>query len=365
MTDGGSRRNERYDYIDYAKAVAIFLIGIGHFLPNGSFARVALYSFHVPVFFFIAGYLYRYEPKTNLRMWFRSKVRRILVPYLLLFSLSLSVVFLQNGARGVLKAVTENLFFIRGSMLWNSALWFLPVYFLCVVSFQLFNMAVKGRVAATAILGIACIISTVLIDKNDLYAFRIFGINKCLCMLPFICLGYVVRQYRLIDAVIGTRAQNSRAAFMGALFLGLLLSAGAINNGDNISILGNDYNNVLLFFPFAMALSFSFVAMFFTLKPGYLVRLVSSNTIFYMGTHLFFRFAYKRIFQTDTLIYTLYGACVFAVYVMFFVLYSQVVSRHKKLAGFGECFGLFCIPYNRDQPVTSSEMMLHTNRGAI
>lgn len=78
MTDGGSKRNERYDYIDYAKAVAIFLIGIGHFLPNGSFARVALYSFHVPVFFFItyprhmSGSIHRHLLMPKIRNAYRS-----------------------------------------------------------------------------------------------------------------------------------------------------------------------------------------------------------------------------------------------------------------------------------------------------
>lgn len=351
-----SGRKNRYDYIDYAKAVAIFLIGIGHFLPSGSFIRVALYSFHVPVFFFIAGYLYRFDPTTNFFNWLTNKVGRILLPYFLFFALSLSVVFLQDGIQGIVDAISENLFFVRGNMIWNTALWFLPVYFLCVVVFQLFNMAAKNSVLAVAILGVVCIASTAIIDTLNLHSFQILGLNKCICMLAFVCLGRIVRHHKLIDAVTGRRSSRSGTICMRAAFFVLLFCAGAINTGDKISILDNDYNNIFLFLPFAMALSFTFVAMFITLKASRLIRLISANTIFFLGTHLFFRFVYSSFFQMDTIAYVLFGVIVFVVYVMFFMFYDQLCKKHKMIANLGKYIGLFSLSNEHDTIARTAAM---------
>ena len=43
------------------KAVAIFLIALGH-LPQSKLTESALWTFHVPAFFLVAGYLSRDRP---------------------------------------------------------------------------------------------------------------------------------------------------------------------------------------------------------------------------------------------------------------------------------------------------------------
>lgn len=52
---------KRYDYLDIAKAITIFLVIIGHAAPNTDdpFFRVVIYSFHMPLFFMISGVFVR------------------------------------------------------------------------------------------------------------------------------------------------------------------------------------------------------------------------------------------------------------------------------------------------------------------
>lgn len=48
--------SRRLDYIDIAKGMGIILVVAGHLLPEGNYLRAIIYSFHMPLFFFLSGY---------------------------------------------------------------------------------------------------------------------------------------------------------------------------------------------------------------------------------------------------------------------------------------------------------------------
>ncbi|MBA4687237.1 MAG: acyltransferase family protein [Candidatus Galacturonibacter soehngenii] len=70
---------ERLKWVDVSKGSAIFLVIVGHSCePDGQLAR-AIFSFHMPFFFFIAGYLFKDDvtfPKLIIK-----KSTRLLLPY--------------------------------------------------------------------------------------------------------------------------------------------------------------------------------------------------------------------------------------------------------------------------------------------
>ena len=47
----------RIDWIDHARAIGICLVVLGHTAGLPEFAMQLIYSFHMPLFFFISGYL--------------------------------------------------------------------------------------------------------------------------------------------------------------------------------------------------------------------------------------------------------------------------------------------------------------------
>ena len=49
-------KNERINYLDIAKGIAILLVILGHIYSENP-VKVWLYSFHLPLFFFISGCL--------------------------------------------------------------------------------------------------------------------------------------------------------------------------------------------------------------------------------------------------------------------------------------------------------------------
>ena len=68
--------NNRILWVDIAKGIGILLVLIGHVSQN-SYISSFIYSFHIPLFFIISGYLYK-----NKKNYIRNKTTTILIPYL-------------------------------------------------------------------------------------------------------------------------------------------------------------------------------------------------------------------------------------------------------------------------------------------
>lgn len=106
--------SKRLDWIDIAKGIAIILVIVGHTVPNPSPLRHAIFSFHMPVFFILAGYTFR--PKAW-RELLNGSVSRLLVPYVVLALARQVPTFLMSGAPltgGALVSGLETLAFASG-----------------------------------------------------------------------------------------------------------------------------------------------------------------------------------------------------------------------------------------------------------
>lgn len=89
--------NGRIEWIDIAKGIAIFLVVIGHCIPDAAsptgisvpgyrMLHDVIYSFHMPLFFFLAGYLVvRKKILDSGKKWVDiiiTRMHRLLIPYL-------------------------------------------------------------------------------------------------------------------------------------------------------------------------------------------------------------------------------------------------------------------------------------------
>ena len=79
-------RSARLRWLDVVKGVAIAAVVIGHTVKAGMTVRDVVFSFHMPLFFFAAGYTFRPKSWASL---VASSVKRLLVPYVLLVAVSL------------------------------------------------------------------------------------------------------------------------------------------------------------------------------------------------------------------------------------------------------------------------------------
>ena len=77
---------------DIMKGIAILLVVLGHSVPDQASAsgiasyplylmRTIIYSFHMPVFFFVAGYFMHIPLKEGFNKFVKDKFIRLMVPY--------------------------------------------------------------------------------------------------------------------------------------------------------------------------------------------------------------------------------------------------------------------------------------------
>lgn len=83
---------KRFDFIDIARGIAMISIVLGH-LGNSQINRI-VFTYHVPLFFFVTGYFI--NTKRNIKDFIFNKIRTLLVPY----AVTCMVIVILNIVRG-------------------------------------------------------------------------------------------------------------------------------------------------------------------------------------------------------------------------------------------------------------------------
>lgn len=200
--DGYDMKSNRLEYVDVAKGIGIICTVIGHAFTGTMTAKV-IYTFHMPMFFFISGYLYHEKSTKEL---FVKSFKRLLVPYI-----TTCLCFL--GYYIIDKIVTDNISLIEvGLRLHGLAalygigsnskmtisflpdirivgvLWFLLAMFVAQI---VFNWLVKKRFCPLFLsVGILAGLSYVTAQ----WFFLPWSIQPALGALIFMYAGYIVQQ---------------------------------------------------------------------------------------------------------------------------------------------------------------------------
>jgi polysaccharide biosynthesis protein PslL len=122
--------SKRIGYIDIARGIGILLVVLGHndFGAVAPFARQVIYSFHMPLFFFLSGYFI----DTSIGFWgfIIKRFNSILKPYLFTIfmiyfaAISFEKMSFQTALGRILKSLYASSYYID----WGQ-LWFLPHLF--------------------------------------------------------------------------------------------------------------------------------------------------------------------------------------------------------------------------------------------
>jgi fucose 4-O-acetylase-like acetyltransferase len=70
---------KRMAWVDIAKGIAIIAVVLGHTFATQSLARSVIFMFHMPLFFFMAGFTFRAKPFKEVLV---SSAKRLLIPYI-------------------------------------------------------------------------------------------------------------------------------------------------------------------------------------------------------------------------------------------------------------------------------------------
>ncbi|EOJ9894194.1 acyltransferase family protein [Escherichia coli] len=177
--------------IDFLKALATLLVVVGHCIQfsdidfdNNLLFRV-IYSFHMPLFMCIAGFLFVEKDKVINELVKKAKL--LLVPF---FSWSVVSYFLMNGSGSNLDGLTKHI----TSVIANPALglWFLPTLFVCFLVFYILPRKDKELYVMAVILALSVMVKVI-----DFLSFDILKLVAW--QMPFFLSGYLIRKYELIS----------------------------------------------------------------------------------------------------------------------------------------------------------------------
>ena len=189
---------KRIGYLDMAKGLAIILVIIGHssFVPLR--AKILLYVFHIPLFFFLSGFTLNVTKYKTFKEYFLSKVKSLVVPF---FCLNIFVFLFQLFVMYPEQVFSFNLIHFTKQLLLSDRLhvyfqlWFLNVMFLAhVVSY--FILRRKWSIGQWILIAISLLFLVVLGQKVYFWNFYvIWNIDLVPVAVIFTLLGVGVRKY--------------------------------------------------------------------------------------------------------------------------------------------------------------------------
>lgn len=161
---GAPAESGRDPRIDAAKGVAIVLVVLGHAKGIPPWFTVLAYSFHVPLFFVLSGWLSDRRDAYTVRQLLETLIRTLLVPYVFFFLLAYAYWLLtRNIGEKALRwgqfpwwdPLTGLLTGIGPQLYVHPALWFLPALFVTALVYQLLRRALQPAMIALLSLPLA------------------------------------------------------------------------------------------------------------------------------------------------------------------------------------------------------------------
>lgn len=190
-------KSKRVEWVDIAKLIGMFAIYLGHFGTAAGLSYPFVFSFHVPLFFFISGCVSNYERDCSVKEYLLKKFKRILIPFYGFASLSIIInVVLNDADLGdikqwlwlVIKGCIRNTFFASG-------LWFLSCLFVMEIVFKLIKLTrfkVLMMIMSALLLFLA---EFVLQPRPIVEPHMLYNVDSMAYYIIFYALGYCLYPY--------------------------------------------------------------------------------------------------------------------------------------------------------------------------
>lgn len=207
------RQEKRILWIDYSKAIGIFLVILGHIKIAPEYKQF-IFSFHMPLFFIISGFL---EKNKSIKESIIAGIKTLLIPYLIMYLLSFILWIpsrilwhkelyenesMLNGL--VLKPLVGMLFGVgydtRYSTMMNIPLWFLfGLFFVKIIHSVLIKIFRRREliyvISSIGIIGLVYLLKQIEVDL-------LFSIDSAFMAFPFFAMGYLCKKINRLNTKI-------------------------------------------------------------------------------------------------------------------------------------------------------------------
>ena len=226
---------KRINWIDQAKGIGILLVVIGHMNIPQELSKI-IFSFHMPLFFFISGYLYNEKKySVNFENVFYSKLKSLVWPFITftIFYLILSVFINQKSIIQSFDYVD----FFKGNRSLNTPLWFLTALFSTEIIFSQIIRFFNTRKAIFLIL----LIIIIGFFNAIFWRYTFFlNIDIALVTILFFLVGWLFKKYNWGKSIF-----KKGRTLLYIIIAAIILLLTSLTN-EKINILENIYGNLIL-----------------------------------------------------------------------------------------------------------------------
>lgn len=283
---------KHYDWVDYAKGIGIILVVYGH-VARGVFnagmmsdehlfrlVDSIIYSFHMPLFFFLAGLFFVRSITTRGEGGLIiNKVDTIIYPYMVWSFIQGSIGYILSGVTNF-STSTEDVY----SLLWkpHDQFWFLYALFLIFVTYTLIYRFIPNVI-------MLFIVSVLLYIFKD-YLYSSWGIMNAIFKFGvYFCGGIVFAKYMTINIKIRPMLLiGSVVLFVLAQFVYHCYLKSSYVNYDSF---------MLLMLAVASIFFVVIVSMFLAQKGANLIRVIGTYTLQIYLVHILFGSGFRIVMQ--------------------------------------------------------------------
>ncbi|WP_291587570.1 acyltransferase family protein [Bacteroides sp.] len=271
----------RIDWIDYGKVIGIYLVVLGHTNLFFSF-KDGIYIFHMPVFFFISGYLFSFSRNPVYKDFVKKRFRQLIIPYVWINIITYLFWFVLGRHFG--DDANANIPWydpLIGALLGNGSklihdvpIWFLVCLFVVENLFYLLFKRIKHFW-----IGLIIFIMVAYLNYTFNPYLMPFSFNTAIVAMIFYVFGYMMKEKEFF--------RKSNVLYL-IIALGILIWASILNG--RVEMYKNFYNNYFLFLLGGTAGIIFIVNICLYLSSWFgdanWIKYLSNNTIIISGFHL-------------------------------------------------------------------------------
>lgn len=323
----------RVNWVDSLRFLGIFYIYLGHFETNAGKLYPFVFSFHVPLFFFISGlFAKQIREASDIYKVAIKSFRKIIIPYIA-FSVIALIIIAIHGDWSLDKTIENGVLAIYGirNHIYAGSLWFLPCLFMVIIYHSIISYVLRNRFVVLLVSFIIYMIaSSYSIVSNPSW---FFNADSALCYLVYYSLGGCVSSILLQDP--NNYNQANKIIFLCVSFLSLYFAAMCYFKGADFYFANFSSPQVRL------ALSFLITAILF-IPNIYLASLIKwgpistlgKATLVLCGTEQILKLMMSSIFELIGLKVTLVNPLEAVLYtaICFVVSYFTIVKIYNNIS---------------------------------
>lgn len=272
--------SNRIEWLDISKGIGIILVVLAHILLVGQ-GNVYIYSFHMPLFFFLAGFVFKPYKYNDIKIFTYVRLKSIVVPYFLFsFASYLYWIFIERTiSGGFYDPLTAfiNIFTSQGAvgfLPFNTALWFLTCLFVVEIIFYIIERTKR-------FVPIFLVVSSILGYMMYLYipVKLPWGIDVAFTAIVFYGIGFIINTRKITFI---------KSKYICVFILCVALVAGFILSNINgyVYMAGNSFGNYFYFYIDAFLGIICVVIISMLIKTNNVLSYLGKNSLLILGLHI-------------------------------------------------------------------------------